>query len=162
VAAREVSRGQRIGLIATLLLALAMAIAGCGGSDEATLTKNEFLLKGEAICEGLLQKQVGEMAAFYKSHGFNIRKTTRPDRELVNVAVVLPIVQEKIEKISALPAPEGDEAKIEKIVTAWRRGIRRTERDPVTLALPGPAHPFSMEEAADLAAAYGLRACVQP
>lgn len=135
---------------------------GCGGGEEAALTKKQFIRRAHAICYHLSKKQVRETAAFYAAHGSS---AAEPDQHAVErniAAVVLPVVEEKIEELGALPVPEGDEAKVRAILTAMERGVRETEAHPEWLAAASSAHPDPFTASERLVAAYGVWLCAQP
>lgn len=142
---------------------LALILVGCGGGGETTakpaLTKQQFIHQAHAICYRFSKKQVREMEAFRKKHGFDAAEPTQHEQEMVNTAVVPPVVQEKVDALRALPAPEGDEAKIETILKLMEKGNREAKAHPEQLA-----HSLSpsYEKAGQLIAAYGVWLCAQP
>lgn len=154
---------------AIVLALLAVAAGGCGsrGSDSSSsesppATKKQFAEKAHAICYRLSKKQVREMEAFAKAHSYELGAPTKRQLEQVNAAVVMPIVEEKIEDLGALPVPPGDEAQVRKILASMEQGIRVTEAHPAWLAAPTPAHPNPFEATLKLTAAYGIWLCGQP
>lgn len=159
---RSVSRS-----LAALLLSTALLLAGCGGGSGSSAstpapTKHQFIRRAHAICYRLSKKQVRETEAFYQAHGLNAAEPSRRAQERNIAAVVLPVVEEKIEEFRALPVPEGDEAKVRAILSAMERGVRETEAHPARLAAPSTAHPSPFAEAEHLVAAYGVWLCAQP
>lgn len=151
-----------------LSLVVALLLAGCGGGSsssggsEQTLTKQQFIRRAHAICYHLSKKQVRRTEAFYEAHHLNVAAPSQRAQERSIVAVVLPVVEEKAEELGALPAPEGDEAKVRAIVTAMERGVRETEAHPEWLVRPTAAHPSPFAESEQLVAAYGPWLCAQP
>jgi len=153
-----------------MLLALAGAFlvpTGCGGGSGSSastpaLTKQQFIRRAHAICYHLSKKQVRETEAFYKAHGLNTSAPSQRAQERNIAAVVLPVVEEKIEELGALPVPEGDEARVRAILKAMERGISETEAHPERLAAPTTAHPNPFAESERLVAAYGVWLCAQP
>jgi hypothetical protein len=153
-----------------LALALAVATAGCGGEDsdsaaaakKPSLTKKQFARQAHAICYRLSKKQVRQMEAFGKRNGFDLGEPGRREREKVNAAVVLPVVEEKIEALGALPVPKGDEGEVRQILASMEKGIRTTEAHPDWLAAPTARNPNPFAETLELTAAYGIWLCGQP
>jgi hypothetical protein len=160
--ARSALRLAAIGAIVGLL----MALAGCGGGDatteESVPTKRQFLHRAHAVCYHLSKKQVRRTEAFYKAHGLSTTAPSQRARERNIVAVVLPVVDEKIEELGALPVPAGDEAKVRAVLEAMERGVRETETHPGWLAAPSAAHPDPFAESEQLVSAYGAGLCAQP
>jgi hypothetical protein len=156
----------RISLFVTLGLVVLLA-TGCGGGSDSststpTLTKKQFLQRAHAICYRLSKKQVRETEAFYKAQGLSAAEPSQRAQERNILAVVLPVVEEKAEELGALPAPEGDEAKVRAIVTAMERGVRETEAHPEWLAASTSKHPNPFAESEQLVSAYGEWLCAQP
>ena len=150
-----------IALLAALA-AISMIVAGCGGSDDSTdstssLTKAEFVKKGNAICaEGNKEIDAG-FEEFAKEN--NLPENKRPSQAQLTEAVeevVLPAVEGQVESIRdlGLPSEGGEEA--DEILTAAEEAIEQGEEDPASLASE-KADPFA--KANKLAREYGLAKC---
>jgi hypothetical protein len=170
-------RGIAIAVAALFLLGL----VGCGGgggtnsqasvtsstvasggeatSSEATLTKAEWVERGNEVCNELIDKKSRGMEAFYKARGVG-GTPNQHQREAMNAAVVLPNVQERIDELEALPVPPGQEGKIRAILRSMEQGIHETEAHPENLAEPKQPIPFAESE--HLAGGYGLLFCGMP
>lgn len=161
-------RRTRSWSLLALILVVVLLVGGCGGGSsgssgsEQTLTKQQFIRRAHAICYHLSKKQVRKTEAFYKAHGLDAAEPSQRDQEKNIVAVVLPVVEEKIEELGALPVPEGDEAKVRAVLTAMERGVRETRAHPEWLAASSSAHPNPFAESEQLVAAYGVWLCAQP
>lgn len=153
-------------LMAMLVAVAAIAIiAGCGGgsdssSTEATassLTKAEFLKQGNAICaKGNKEIEEG-FEEFAKEHHFS--KKSQPSQvELEEAAeeVLIPRIRREIDGISALGAPNGEEAEVEAVLAAAEKGLEEGEENPGAMVEEGEG-PF--KEANKLARDYGLVKC---
>jgi hypothetical protein len=82
------------------------------------------------------------------------------DRDVWVVQRVAPIIRAEIAAARAVPAPEGDEARVGAIWDAKERALATVERDPAAFRLFAqgtPDDPFATP--AQLAAAYGLAIC---
>jgi hypothetical protein len=145
-------------LVALLLAALALAAvgAGCGSSSKSkssTISKADFLRKGNAVCSNGT-KEIN--AAGSKIFVSKKKKPTRQQVLKFAKTVLLPSVESQVNGIRALGAPKGDEGKVKAILAAADQGIAKSKQDPVSLTKRGPG-PF--KKANTLAKAYGLKAC---
>lgn len=149
------------------LLAMILALAGCGGGSGSTessstestssLTKAEFVKKGNAICTNT-EKEVAEgVAKFMKEHNFSEKKppTAKQIAELAE-EVLVPKVRKQIDEIRALGIPSGDEKEVEAIFAAAEEALKETEEDPSVFG-KGGAGPFT--KANKLSREYGLAVC---
>ena len=136
-------------------LILVLVAAGCGSSSKSTpaLTKAEFLKKGNAICKKG-NDQISQVAnkAFPKSKG----KPGQAQLTKFATDTVIPSVQGQISGVKALGAPQGDEAKVNAIVTTAQAALDRAKKDPVLLT-SNKNDPFAKSN--KLAKAYGLTVC---
>jgi hypothetical protein len=152
--------------IAALGAAL-VAIAGCGGSDQAAtvekppVRQKQFERQAYKVCYHAYKKQARLMEAFSRRHGYNVGEPNQKQREVLNRVIVMPIVREKIRKLGALPLPPGDEAKMEAVLASMRKGIRTTAAHPEWLAAPTEKHPETFAEARETTAALGIWVCGQ-
>lgn len=153
---------KRFVALLAALAALAIVVAGCGsggGSTESTssLTKAEFVKKGNAIC-AKTEKEVAEgVAKFTKEHNFSEKKppTAKQIAELAE-EVLVPKVRKQIDEIRALGIPSGDEKEVEAIFAAAEEALKETEEDPSVFG-KGGVGPFV--KANKLSREYGLTVC---
>ena len=147
------------GMMLAATLALVVVAAGCGSSKSKStvttpaLTKSEFLKKGNAICKKGNQ-QISQVA-----HKVFPNRKARPSRaQMIKFATdtVIPSVQGQISGVKALGAPQGDEAKVNAIVTTAQAALDRAKKDPALLE-SNKSTPFA--KANKLAKAYGLTVC---
>jgi hypothetical protein len=71
-------------------------------------------------------------------------------------AAALPPLEKEVQKLKALGAPSGDEAKVEAILAALGEAVEAGKENPQSL-LVAEQTPFNRANA--LAKAYGLRIC---
>ena len=146
----------RTALLPALLFSMSALLVACGGDDQADapapepepLSKAEFVAQADEICaEG---NQELETAAEDVS-------AEPTDEEIAEFAddVLVPNLQQQHDDLAALGAPEGDEDAVQAILDALQDGIDVVEDDPATLL----SSDDPLEEATDLAAAYGLAEC---
>ena len=151
----------RLTMVLAALIALVAIAAGCGGDDDGggvasgSLTKAEFVKRVNDMCESNRQGQLKDVQAYAAGKGAGL-----PPGELyaaVNRDLLLPQVEEEIETIEELGAPEGDEAKIEAFVTAQRRGIE--EASKIQSISEDEQVRRYFRPASELAREYGIDEC---
>jgi hypothetical protein len=152
------------------LLAITVAAAGCGGGagsssssggstgEESTLTKKQFIAKADGICAAKDKELNEEVEKFVKKEGISESKkpTQAQENELVE-SYVVPNIRSQGEEIGELAAPEGDEEKIETIVSSLEEGADEAEENPESITGGGATTPF--EKATKDPQAYGMQVC---
>lgn len=146
-------------IIALLLGALVLVvIAGCGSDDdeggEETLTKVEFIKQGDQICEKTEEQSEKDAEAFAEENGFNLENASEAELEEAVAEVLVPVLNQQIDEIDALGAPEGDEETIEELIVALEDGAAEVEDDPSVVFSGKP-----LKEASQIAADYGFEIC---
>ena len=157
---------------ASVALVIVVLVAGCGGGGGSasagdaesrtptvqanSLSTKAFLKKANALCKQTkTRSQIGYVhyAEAHKvpSSGSGL---TAKAAEFVTT-VFTPIYQDQIDKLRALGAPRGDEAKITSIIEAMERGLAQSKAHPLGFIRSAPF--FS--EASKLSIAYGLGEC---
>ncbi|MDQ3725187.1 MAG: hypothetical protein M3335_04745 [Actinomycetota bacterium] len=137
---------------------LLLALPGCGGGDGETsgkasagsLTKAQFLEQGNAICGQVFDE-------IDRRYGKLSNEST--DAELNEQAqeIVPPLVTRLVNRLRALGAPRGEEARVEKILVALEKGVETAEEDVNTVR--GSQGEFAFEEGYEMLWAYGLERC---
>lgn len=141
-----------------LLIAAALVVAGCGGggsssSSTPALSKAQYVKKANAICKKSQQEreaQVNELAEEVKP---GADPGELPKKGLVE-AVIGPLGN-MVDELAALPAPEGDEEKVEEIVEGYRKPVEEIEEEE-SVAFNGEL----FHEADEKALKYGIENCV--
>lgn len=155
-------------VVAVAVALLGLAIAGCGSGTESTttvaapMTKKRFQHEAHRLCYRLSKKQSRGVEDFYERRGWDPRYVNERQMEQMNAAVVLPIVEEKLEQLRALPPPKGDEAELKRIFVAMEKSIRRSEAHPQWLVDQTPTRQSIFLEVEKLTAAYGIWFCGEP
>jgi hypothetical protein len=148
-----VSKGA-VGLfVGVAVLALGALVTGCGGGSSA-LTKQEFVKQGNAICAKGSTKREVAINEMGQQLGIKGRSTTAQQEKLVTAA--LPTYEEMTAELAELSPPEGEEKKVEAIISAMEEAAERVGATPSS-ALASNA-PF--EKPDKLASEYGLKNCV--
>ncbi len=155
------------GVIALAAVAAALVVAGCGGSGSGSdstvttgsLSKEAFVEKADAICakgNKRLQKGFANYLRKNKKSIIALRHPSKEDYDGLIGGVLVPNLEWEIKEIRALGAPDGDEERIEEIVTAWEEGIQVAETDPKAVKHSSEAI-FGI--GSRLAKEYGLEVC---
>jgi len=155
-------RSKAILLWGALAAAAALLAAGCGSSSseaspqaQDSLTKAQFIRRGDAICEKDDETRNTEITPYVKK-GSNT--FSRPEKEKVVPKSIATSFREDVEKLGALAerAPKGDEAKVQRIVNVFDATVKGVEEKPGSiLAGAGP----SFAEVEKLTAEYGFTVC---
>lgn len=144
----------RLGSVTAIGLAVVLAAAGCGGDEgEEPLTKSEYIKQGDAICSK------GDAAIGSAAVALGAEGKQPPPEELARFTeeVVVPTLQDQIDQLRKLPAPEGDEETVAAIYDKAQEGIDQIKEDPEMFASQEP--PPALNEAGQLAGDYGFQEC---
>lgn len=149
--------GKRLIVLLAALAALAMIVAGCGGdggSTESTssLTKAEFVKKGNAICVKGGEKLKAEIEKFFEEK----EQPTDAQLEEAAMEILIPGLRKEVQEIRGLGLPSEEAKGADKVLTAFEKALKEGEEDPSTLIVEGPG-PFA--KANKLAKEYGLTEC---
>jgi hypothetical protein len=148
-------------LLAALVALAVVAVAGCGSSSSSTestasLSKAEFLKKGNAICKEGNESINGEFEEFDKEN--NLSETAEPPKEEQEEAVeqvLIPAINRQVEEVKALGTPEGDEGELAELISAEEGVVEEAEENPLLLF----ESTAKQKEANKLAIDYGLTVC---
>ncbi len=153
---------KKLLVIVPLVLATASVGLGCGGDDDngsgatsttstaTALTKQEFLKRGNHICE---QGQKHINAAEQKL-GDN---PSQAEIDKFTTKTAIPTIQYEVAGVQGLAPPSGDEDQVDAITTAAQQALDKLKADPSLITASGKENPFA--EANKLANQYGLTAC---
>jgi hypothetical protein len=143
----------RAAALALLAIAGALVIAGCGDDDEtttsdsgATLTKDEFIAKADAICAA------GDQALTAAVQALGNGRPSQADLQRF-AELAVPALQEQVDGIRALTPPAGDEDRVSAMLDAVQNGIDRIETDPSSI------ESDPLKAPGQLAEDYGLQEC---
>jgi hypothetical protein len=139
------------------LVALAAIVAGCGGDDSETtetLTKVEFIKQGDQICEEANEQSETEAEEFAEENDFKLEKASDEQLEEAVAEILVPSLNQQIEDLEALGAPEGDEEQVEEIIVSLEDAAGEIEDDP-GIVFEGEV----LKEPSELAEDYGFKVC---
>ena len=152
-AERPCRRGLRpLGYVSIAAALAAAALAGCGedqGPFTVTgVTKPQYLADGDQICAEA-ERELRDASACIG------RAPTDAEVERVARDAVIPVVEQRIERLRALEPPPGDEAEVDAIYDAAQEALDRLKANP---SLARSADQV-FGRASRLAADYGFEDC---
>lgn len=140
----------------------ALAIAGCGDSDDGSSTssgsdaKAQFIAAADQLCaesgastDAAVQKRIAKL----KTDSLSSEQVT-----VIITEVTLPAAKELYEQIGELEPPPDDAADVDAILAAADQAVKEAEADPGALAvITGGETPF--DELNQLERDFGLEVC---
>jgi hypothetical protein len=159
-------KGRGVAVIAVLGVLVATAfLVGCGSdsssnasaTDEAAapLSKAEFVKQAEEICQqGTKKKDAAVSAALKEQAAQGQAAPTAQDTAKLVEETVLPSYSKIVDQMSRLGAPQGDEAKVEKLTSEFEAALQAAEANPAKASQKNPFIP-----ADEAAKAYGIENC---
>ena len=135
------------------VLGMSIAVAGCGGGDDESLTKAEFIQQADAIC-----KKAHD--GFEKAFNRTFSGGQQPSQAQLNefaADTLVPGVQKEIDDIGELEPPSADADEVDAIIAAEQDGVDKVRADPGILAPSVKEDP--LKKGQDLARAYGMKEC---
>jgi hypothetical protein len=143
-------------LMAMLVAATALALiaGGCGGGDEESLTRAEFIEQADAICTESSKQIEREYRAFAEG-GARKGGISKAEGQEVGQEILLPNVQSRVEELRELNPPEADEDQITAMLDALEAGVEEGRENPKSLF----SGDYPLEEANKMAQEYGFKAC---
>jgi hypothetical protein len=144
-----------IALLAALV-AIALIAAGCGSSDDESLSKAEYIKQGDALCDkggAQIQKDV---EAYAKENDISL-KAEPSEEELTEISenVVIPGVRDQLDGLRGLGTPAEDEELANEVLDELEAGIEAGEEDPNAFVTEGN----SLAKANELAGEFGFEEC---
>jgi hypothetical protein len=141
----------RKSLILILAALAAVAVFGCGGGGEESLTKADYVRQGNAIC-GKWQQARG--ALFGKFNKTLSPPVTKAKREKAILMILKPY-EVAAQDLGELSPPDGEEAKAEAVVAAMEEAATEAKANPAALLRSSAV----FEKPNELADDYGLKEC---
>lgn len=169
--------------LAGVLLALLLALSGCGGggggetsaagsseeslnesfeketANSAASKKESFVEAIDDICFRHSQEQAKQVEAYEKKHGIPVGAPTVAQQEQIIVKVILPIVRETLAELEEYEPDPSQEAKLNAFIKALDDATTFTEKHPHFLAAERGNEPF--HAARERASAMGTYLCGQ-
>jgi acetylornithine deacetylase/succinyl-diaminopimelate desuccinylase-like protein len=140
---------------ALFAICLSSLLAGCGSGDSkpptALPSKAEFVKQADALCKQTQEAVLGRVQAHVRKYPGSLNIHPEIARDKLILLLARPEIQKEAHRLAALPAPKGDEEKIQAIVAALEAGIRKAEEDPLSTVAG------TYRKASQLATAYGIK-----
>lgn len=165
-------------MLAAAAIAAALAAAGCGGDDEEPATtaaetaeteatgteaaeseptgeKAEFIAAADEICAEAAVDERAQLSEQFPDT--SPEEFTNADVSAIVRDILIPSLENQVERIEELSPPEGEEEQVEEITAALRRGIDELKADPNAVREGGSLPELA--EASRMATAYGFEQC---
>lgn len=139
------------------VVAVVAVLAGCGSSDDSSLSKAEFIKQGDEICKSSSKQIESEAEEFAKENKVDTSNPTKKQQEEVIEEVVAPGLRNEADELEALGTPKEDAAKAEAVLSALDSGVSEVEDEAA--AVLSSSNP--LEKASRLAGEFGFKSCGQ-
>jgi len=146
-------------LIVAVIAAVLFAV-GCGGSDDSdssanSISKEEFITKADTICKKGTERMQAAIGDVLKDQP-NITKVSKDEQLAIVAKVMVPSVSREVKELRALGVPDGDDEKVDAMITALEEGVETAEQDPEVVTKSSDAI-FGI--ASRIGGEYGLTVC---
>jgi hypothetical protein len=146
-------------LVVVLVVASGCGSSGDGGTTSSSLSKAEFIKKGDKLCTRVENERGKAISAFYdQEEASSVQELGVKGQEKMILNVALPPVKKLGGELEALGVPEGDEEEVEAIFDALDESVAQVEQSPVSVVSASES-PF--QEPKELAGKYGFKVCLQ-
>jgi hypothetical protein len=150
---------RHVAVMTGVLVAIGLLAAGCGGggsSTTASITKAEFVKKGNAICTAGNKRVDSEFEAFAKEAGLKEgEEPSKAQSEELAETILLPSVSQEVEEIKALGIPSEEGEGAEAVIESAEESIEKGEEEPAALV----SSEKTFKKTNELAHEYGLTVC---
>jgi hypothetical protein len=93
----------------------------------------------------------------FLTNGKKLQKPSQADNEKFILTVLIPSLRREIKELRALGVPDGDEEKVEAMITSLEEGLDTAESNPEVVAAGSTDIVFGI--ASRLAGEYGIETC---
>jgi hypothetical protein len=141
-------------------MVIALAVAGCGGGSDSSsstgsISKEQFIAKADAICKRGTERLQSAIVTVLKKPQ-NLAKVSQAKQEKIVTTAMVPNVNREVKELRALGVPDGDEEKVDAIITALEEGVETAERTPEVVTKSSDA-VFGISSR--IAGEYGATVC---
>ncbi len=146
-----------MGALSLAIAFVVLAVGGCGSDSDSgssgTLTKAQFIVRADAICQQTDKRQAARFKTYVKENG---EATSPAGEEEIVKEVGLPEIEAEIEELRELDPPAGEEEKVGTILDQADAALKQAEDDPGSV-LQKAGDPFN--EVEKLAKEFGFKQC---
>ena len=114
-----------------MVVAAALAIAGCGGSDDDTLSKQEFTQQLKEVCAEGREERRTLLKNLAKEYYEERAVAPTDSYQAKNLLKLMAIVQDTTGEIADIGLPEGDEKKVEDWIRMREEAAAKVEASPL-------------------------------
>ena len=119
-------------MILFAVLALLLAVAGCGGSDDdSSVSKEEFGQQLKLACNEGLQERETLVRNLTREYYEEREERATPEYQAENLLKVMATYQKTTDKIADIGLPEGEEEKVEGFIKAREEAAAKVEASPI-------------------------------
>lgn len=167
-------KGRGVAVIAVLGVLVATAfLVGCGSdsssnasatdqspksaaveSTSGPLTKAEFLKQANQICRKSMAKKEEAVLSLAKLAAEGGTPPSQQAVEKLAKVVIFPTYNDILDQMAQLEPPQGDEAKVQAMITKYEADLKIAEAEPIKASKEN-----LFVDANDLGEAYGLESC---
>ena len=145
---------MRLRPVGVLLVSLAvLALGACGDDDDETLSREQFVSQGNAICGRTHAAVETGAAQAFKNPGL---VPTAEETEAFVEDTYEPSIRKELDELGDLKPTDDEEGRVKDILDAGKEGITEVNDNPIII-LSREKNP--MLEYRELAGAYGLEKC---
>jgi hypothetical protein len=146
--------------IAVALALAALVVAGCGGGSDSststvTVSKAAFIKEADAVCKKGTERMQLAILRFLKQHK-DVKRPNKAQSEVLVATAIVPSVKTELKELKKLDAPEGDEERVNAIISALEEGLEIAEDNPEAVVGSSDA-VFGIS--GRLAGEYGAEVC---
>ena len=134
-------------------LAAILVAAGCGTSDDRTVSRAEFLNRGNEICK----KARSDILRSARERFDDAGPPTAATLVEFGRKTVIPRLERKVAALRRLPVSSGDEEEVKALIAAMQAAVSRSKQKPLTFTLAKDS-PFAKPD--HLARDLGLTGCM--
>jgi hypothetical protein len=151
--------GRIIGAVLVAIMCGGVVV-GCSGEDDASadVTKAQFTEEADAVCAERKKDWDAMAAAFTRKteaeEGVSFKEASERTDAFVSESIV-PLLEDELASLEELDVPEGDEAKVDKMLQNRSRAIQKIKDEGSEVLLGNPFKTFEKE-----AKAYGLNCSI--